>query len=192
LPTGAGQAKRLERFGVEQFSYSTSWLSGSWLANGKSIVFNGKEPGRSLRTYLQSVDGGPPRPVTPEGITGSLVSPDGKFVLARDLEQKQAIAVYPLNGGEPRSIPGLEQEDRVIRWGQDGRFLYVYRPRERPLKLFKLNIETGQREPAKEIFPADQAGILGPVNVLITPDGRGYIYAFTRALSDLYLVNGLH
>jgi hypothetical protein len=140
---------------------------------------------------LQSVDGGPPRPVTPEGITGSLVSPDGQFVLARDVEQKEAIAVYPLNGGDPRPIPGLEQEDRVIRWGLDGRSLYVYRPRERPLKLFKLNIATGQREPAKEIVPADQAGILGPVNVLITPDGRGYIYAFTRALSDLYLVTGL-
>jgi hypothetical protein len=97
-----------------------------------------------------------------------------------------------LKGGEPRSIPGLELDDRVVRWGLDGRSLYVYRPRERPLKLFKLNLATGQREPAKEIVPADLAGILGPVNVLITPDGRGYIYAFARYLSDLYLVRGLN
>lgn len=187
LPAGAGQTKRLESFGIEQFGYSTSWLS-----DGKSIVFNGKEPGRLLRTYLQGVDGGPPRPVTPEGFTGTLVSPDGQFLLARDLDEKEAIAIYPLKGGEPRPIPGLKEEDRVIRWGLDGRSLYVYRPRERPLKLFKLNLATGQKEPGKEIVPADLAGIRGPINVLITPDGRGYIYAFTRSLSDLYLVTGLN
>jgi tRNA A-37 threonylcarbamoyl transferase component Bud32/dipeptidyl aminopeptidase/acylaminoacyl peptidase len=186
LPTGAGQTRRLERFGFEQFGYSTSWL-----ADGKSVVFNAKEPGHLLRTYVQSIDGGPPRPVTPEGITGSLVSPDGQFLLARDLDEKQAIAIYPLNGGEPRPIPGLGEEDRVIRWGLDGRSLYVYRPRERPLKLFKLNLATGKKEAGKEIVPADLSGILGPMNVLITPDGRGYIYAFTRSLSDLYLVTDL-
>jgi serine/threonine protein kinase len=187
LPTGAGQERRLEPSGIEQFGYSTSWLS-----DGKSIVFNGKEPGRLQRTYLQSVDGGPPRPITPEGIVGTLVSPDGNFLLARDLAEKEAMAVYPLKGGEPRPIPGLEESDRVIRWGLDGRTLHVYRPRERPLKLFKLNLATGQKEPGKEIIPADLAGIRGPINVLITADGRGYIYAFTRSLSDLYLVTGLN
>jgi hypothetical protein len=112
--------------------------------------------------------------------------------LARDLAEKEAIAIYPLNGGEPRPIPGLEEEDRVIRWGLDGKSLYVYRPRERPLKLYKLNLATGQKEVEKEIVPADLAGILGPINVLMTPDARGYIYAFTRSLSDLYLATDLH
>jgi Tol biopolymer transport system component len=187
LPTGAGQTKRLESFGIEQFGYSTSWLP-----DGKSIVFNGKENGRLQRTYVQAIDGGPPRPVTPEGFTGTLVSPDGQFLLARDLDEKKAIASYPINGGEPRPIPGLEEEDRVIRWGSDGKSLHIYRPRERPLKLFKLNLATGKKEAEKEIVPADSAGIRGPINVLLTPDGRGYIYAFTRSLSDLYLVTGLN
>ena len=128
--------------------------------------------------------------MTPEGFAGTLVSPDGQFLLARDLAEKKALAIYPLNGGEPRPIPGLEDEDRVIRWGLDGRSLYVYRPRERPLQVFKLNLATGQKELGKEIVPADFAGILGPINVLMTPDGSGYIYAFTRYLSDLYLVKG--
>ena len=187
LPTGAGQPKRLERFGIEQFGYG-----GAWLPDGKTIVFIGKEPGHSLRSYLQSVDGGAPRPITPDGFMGTLVSPDGQFLLARDLEEKKPLSIYPLKGGEPRPIPGLEDADRVIRWGFDGRSLYVYRPKERPLKLFKLNLATGQKELVKEIMPADPAGIRGPINVLMTADGRGYIYAFTRSLSDLYLVKGLN
>ena len=187
LPTGAGQPKRLERFGIEQFGYATSWLP-----NGKTIVFSGKEPGHSLRTYLQNVDGGSPRAVTPDGFFGNLVSPDGQFLLARDSAEKKPYAIYSLSGGEPRSIPGLEDGDRVIRWGRDGRSLYVYRPRERPLKIFKLDVATGKKEPGKEIVPADLAGIHGPINVLMTPDGVGYIYAFTRYLSDLYVVSGLN
>ena len=186
LPTGPGQAKHLERFNIEQFGYVTSWLP-----DGKSIVFNGKESGHSMRTYMQSIEGGPPRPVTPEGIIGILVSPDGQLLLARDLEEKQPLAVYPVNGGEPRPIPGLEEEDRVIRWGLDGRTVYVYRPRETPLKIFKLNLATGQRELWREIVPADLAGIRGLITVLMTGDAKGYIHGFTRYLSDLYVVRGL-
>ena len=110
-------------------------------------------------------------------------------MLAGDREGKKAL--YPLAGGEPRSIAGLEDEDRVIRWGGDAGSLYVYRDRDRPLKVFKLDLATGHKEMAKEIAPADPAGIIGPVNVLLTPDGKGYVYAFTRHLTDLYLVKGL-
>jgi serine/threonine protein kinase/WD40 repeat protein len=185
LPTGAGQAKELRRFGIEQYSYGASWLP-----DGKNILFIGKEPGHAPRTYIQSIDGGSPQPVTPEGIIGSLVSIDGKFVVGRrDLDNKQAL--YPLAGGEPRAIPGLQDNERVVRWASDGNSLYVYQDRELPLKIFRLNVSTGQRELLREITPADPAGRLGSVNVLLTPDGKGYVYAFTRHLSDLYLVRGL-
>lgn len=184
LPTGAGQVKPLERFSIEQYGHGASWLP-----DGRSIVFIGKEREHAQRSYVQSLDGGGPRPVTPEGIAGFLVSPDGKFLVARDRSNKQAL--YPLSGGEPRSIPGLEDTDRVTRWSADGDSLYVYHDRELPLKIFRLNLSTGHRELLREITPADPAGRLGSVNVLLTPDGKGYVYAFTRHLSDLYLVKGL-
>ena len=95
LPTGAGQPKRLERFGIEQFGYTTSWLP-----DGRTIVFSGQQPGIA-RTDLQNVDGGPPRPVTPDGFFGNLVSPDGQFLLARDSAEKKPYAIYSLSGAAP-------------------------------------------------------------------------------------------
>ena len=183
LPIGAGEAKPLERFGIEQYGYGASWLP-----DGKSIVFIGKEKGHALRTYVQDIAGGPPRPISPEGIYGYLVSPDGKFVVAKASDEKKGL--YSVSGGESRDIPGVDNDDRVIGWA-DAQSLYVFRDRERPLRIFKLNVTNGHKELQKEILPGDLGGVLGSINVLMTPNGKSYVYAFTRQLSDLYLVKGL-
>jgi len=183
LPIGAGEAKPLERFGMEQYGYGATWLP-----DGKSIVFIGKEKGHALRTYVQDIAGGPPRPITPEGIIGHLVSPDGKFVVGRATDEKKGL--YAVSGGASREIPGVENEDRVIGWA-DADSLYVFRDRERPLRIFKLNVSNGHKELQKEILPGDLGGVLGTINVLMTPDAKSYVYAFTRQLSDLYLVKDL-
>ena len=184
LPTGAGEARHLERFGIEQYGYGAAWLP-----NGKGIVFVGREKGRPMRTFVQDLDGGQPRPVTPEGVTGYAVSPDGKLLLGRDTSEKKAL--YPLDGGEPRTVPGLEDEDKLIRWTDSADSVFIYRDRERPIRIYKLSLSTGRKELVKEILPRDPAGLLGTVTVLMTPDGKGFVYAFTRRLSDLYLVKGL-
>ncbi|HXT61549.1 MAG TPA: protein kinase [Pyrinomonadaceae bacterium] len=184
LPIGAGEAKPLERFGIEQYGYGATWLP-----DGKSVVFIGKEKGHALRTYVQDIAGGPPRPVTPEGITGHLVSPDGKFVVGRSVDEKKGL--YSITGGDARDIPGVEADDRVIGWA-NAESLYIFRDRERPLRIFKLNVSNGRKELQKEILPGDLGGVLGSINVLLTPDAKSYVYAFTRQLSDLYLVKGLH
>jgi eukaryotic-like serine/threonine-protein kinase len=184
LPTGAGQAKQLERFGIEQYSYGASWLP-----DGKNIVFVGKEPGHALRSYVQNIDGGPPRPITPEGVVGSLVSADGKFLLGHDRSNKKTL--YSVATGEAQPVAALEADDWVIRWGPDAKSIYTCTRSQIPLKLCKVNLETGRKELLKELNPADPAGILGSINVLMTPDAKAYIYSFTRSLSDLYLVKGL-
>ena len=44
----------------------------------------------------------------------------------------------------------------------------------------------------EELVPADPAGIRAIDQALISPDGKHYVYSFQRALSDLYLVEGLN
>ena len=184
LPTGPGEIKRIERAGIEIYG-----LGGGWLPDGKRVIFTGREQGHSMRTYIQEIDGGPPRPITPEGVTGTVLSPDGKFVVAKDQAQKPLI--YPVEGGEPRPIIDLGNDETAFRWAADSRSLYVYRTQELPIKIYRLDTFTGHRELWKEVVPADPSGILGPVGFLMTLDGKAYTYVLSRTLATLYLAEQL-
>ena len=73
----------------------------------------------------------------------------------------------------------------------DGHSLYVYRFGELPAKVFRLEIKTGQKMLWKQLMPMDPAGVNIISPILVTPDGKSYVYGHRRLLSDLYLVEGL-
>jgi hypothetical protein len=117
------------------------------------------------------------------------VSPDGRFVIATGPDQR--IYLYPLAGGEPTPLPGSTPGDIPDRWTADGRALYVHRRDELPVKVYLLDVATGQKELWKELIPADSAGVTQVATVVPTPDGRSYVYSYIRLLSDMYVVEGL-
>jgi Tol biopolymer transport system component len=186
LPTGPGQMRYLEHHGIEDLG------DGGWMPDGKQIIFTGREAGKSPRCYVQNIDGGEARAVTPEGITGSgvrlLVSPDGKNFLAIDPAGKRLL--FPLAGGEAHEIRGLGEGDHVIRWAADGRNLYFYRTEEN-IRIYVLDPVSGHSELLREFMPSDRAGILGGPTILLSADGKLCVYSFGRYLSQLYLVTGL-
>jgi hypothetical protein len=184
LPTGAGEIQRLPRNGIETYG-----LGASFHPDGTRVLFNGREAGHTMRSYLQSITDGTMRPITPEGITGTLLSPDGKLVVAQDQQGRRRL--YAIDGGEPREIPGIGIDQDVIRWAADGRGLYVASQHELPVKVYRLELSTGKLSLVKELEPADPAGVVGPIPVLLSPDARWYIYGLTRALTSLFLVDGL-
>ena len=59
--------------------------------------------------------------------------------------------------------------------------------------VFVVDPATGRRDTWADITPRDPAGImnLNLATLVTTPDGRGYGYTWHRAVSDLYLVEGL-
>jgi len=183
-PTGAGETKTLPRDGL-------AVQSACWLPDGKRILVNASETGHGARLFLWDLSSGKPQAVSPEGYRSfaRMVSPDGKLVAARGPDQR--LYLYPIAGGEPSGIPGLTAEDTPSAWSADGRFLYVYRRRELPAKVYRLEVATGKKELWKELMPSDAAGVLNISPPLVTPDGKFYAYAYIRTLSDLYLVEGL-
>jgi Tol biopolymer transport system component len=187
LPTKAGEAKSVPHGQISEVISTHA----AWFSDGKRVLFSATEAGGSARLYVQSTEGGVPKPISPEGTNavGFALSPDGEAVAAVGPDGKGYF--YPVAGGEPRPIPGLAQEEIPIEWDANGRSLYVYRPSELPARVYRLEVPTGKRTAWKQLMPPDPAGVeyVGPV--LPTPDGRTYVYGYRRLLSDLYLVEGL-
>jgi eukaryotic-like serine/threonine-protein kinase len=184
LPTGAGSMKKIDRGSIQHYGPVIHWLP-----DGKQILFSANQAGRAARCFLQSINGGEPRPVTPEGYSFCKVSPDGKWIATTN-SKEGSVQLYSIDGGAPRLVPGMLPEE-TFTWTADPHFLYVYKARERPIKVFRLNIATGQRQFFKEIVLPDSAGICGLTHLLFSPDGTEYVYGYIQLLSDLYLVSGL-
>ncbi len=188
LPTGIGEARSLKPYNLQQLYWQ------GWMPDGQSIYFAGND-GHDWRMYVQALDGGAPRSVTPaisvsaSHLLSDLVSPDGKFVFARDLDGKGVL--YPLAGGQARPVPGLLLADIWVDWSSDGKSIYVYQDDVTRAQLFRLDLSTGKRELLRTLSPPDIAGLAGIESLRITSDANAYAYSYNRALSALYLVKGL-
>jgi dipeptidyl aminopeptidase/acylaminoacyl peptidase len=185
LPTGTGVAQPLTS---DAISHNTVRCS----PDGKRIVFSGNEPEHGVRLYVQPFSGGKPQAITPEGVDGTAfaIARDGQYVAGVGADGKGYL--YPLTGGAPKPIAGFEAGDLPIGWDQTNHSLYVYQPGDLPTRIFLLDVVNGKKILWKQLLPTDPAGVatLGPV--LVTPDGRTYVYGYVRTLADLYLAEGLH
>jgi hypothetical protein len=120
------------------------------------------------------------------------ISPDGRWVAAGPSDSSAAFSLYPVAGGEPRPIPGLAPQETPLRWSADGRSLFVRAAGPPlPVRVVRLGLETGAREPWLSVAPPDPSGVSQVPFVDLSSDGRGYVYSFSRTLNDLYVVEGL-
>ena len=189
LPTGPGEPKLLPRGPLQEYLH---WAA--WSPDGSRIFFAGAEPRRLGRTYVQDVAGGEPRPVTPEGMVGALLSPDGKWIAAFDRYREYYLC--PVEGGEPHAIEGFIEDDLyLLQWSSDGRSLFVRGAGDLVLRIYKLDLASGRRELWKELRPPDPAPLIGvaldPGQVRITPDGKYYVYTSWTQVAELFLAEGL-
>jgi hypothetical protein len=69
--------------------------------------------------------------------------------------------------------------------------MYVYQWKQPPVKIYRLNILTRQREFFREMTPPDIAGLHDIFDIFFSADGKAYVYGYTRQLSELYLAKGL-
>tara|TARA_R110002072_G_scaffold273253_2_gene434011 strand:+ start:1659 stop:3332 length:1674 start_codon:yes stop_codon:yes gene_type:complete len=179
-PMGVGTSRQLERGDIESFH------AAMWFPDSRSLLVTGNEAGRARRCYRQSIDGGLPEPVTPEGIFGAL-SPLGDRILVQEADSWK---LYPLDGGEPEIAKGLTSAD-IPYWSEDGRSVHVHGIGEVPLRLERVDLKTGERTASLVIGPEREAGIVQlQLSAPIAEPGGGYCYAYKRRLSQLFVVDG--
>ena len=182
-PTGVGEAKPLKDDGLNH-------VFVAFLPDGKRFVFTGTEPGHGLRLYWETLDEAKAHPFSGEGVSsGFVVSPDGTQIAVRGPDQK--IYLYPVAGGDPKLLPGQQPGEVVNSWSSDQRSVFLLARGQIPAQVYRMDLATGQRTLWKSVEPADAAGIDTIGRVLISADGKAYVYGYNRTLSDLYLVQGL-
>ena len=182
LPIGPGRMRLLPQ---TQIAFREQ---GGWFPDSTRMLLTGAEPGHQPRSYAVDIESGEARPVTPEGVTGRWVSPDGRYLIAGGAGRKRAL--LPVDGsGSPRPIPGLEDRDVPIRFSADGHSLFASQAGERfTTRVYRIDLASGRRDVWNEIAPSNVAGLLFVRPPYLSADGKAYAYDYFRYLHDLFLM----
>jgi dipeptidyl aminopeptidase/acylaminoacyl peptidase len=186
LPTGPGEPRSLPNDGIE-FPGGQGFLRSAWAADGKRILVAGRQDDRPWRSFVMDLEGRSTA-VTPEGVIAAAISPDGERVAAIGPDRR--IVLYPVAGGAPQAIPGPPEKGVIATWSSDGRSLFTRETLGVEMRIFRRDLDTGQRMLVKDFVVPDPAGILSAWP-LVSADGRTFVYNWQRGLNSLYLVDGL-
>ena len=183
VPTGPGSPKTLPPGPL------VARLEANFLPNGRQIVFGGRENDHRRRIYVQDIDSGSIRAISPEGVvTSALATPDSRYVIGRN---SGGVFNYAVDGSAPIPLSYLDSDDVPLQWSSDESILYVQRLGTWPPAVDRVDTTTGKHERWKIIQPADPSGVDSILRILITPDGKSYCHDYVRFLSELSIVEGL-
>ena len=119
------------------------------------------------------------------------VSPDGRETLYAVSATGQTVVV-PLDGSPARPGPVLQEGDVVVSYSSDGASILVQSgPRRIPLRIQRIDLKTGAREPWREFMPANPTALVGLTGLLVALDGQAYAYHHARHATELYIGRGL-
>jgi len=152
---------------------------------------HGTRPGPGERIFLMDWEGRDVRILGPEDPVGSpTFARDGSRVVIRSVKSGEQI--WPVEGGAPSLLPGLDPGDQVLQWSGDGRVLYLRTGGALPAELARYDIATGRKEAWKKLEPVDRAGVSDIGTIQVSSDGKHYAYSYeTTTKSDLYVIDGL-
>jgi Tol biopolymer transport system component len=183
-PLGPGEARDVK-------TGTVSVTQAAWLSDMRRLLIIGTEPGKASRAYITDIDSGVPRAITPEGIVSDpneiALSHDGQRVALRSPEG--AITLYSTSGQPPIAAKGFAENELPASWSSDDRSLFALTA-ELPPTLVAIDPITGRRTPQPTPAPP-LPNLLGPSQLIQTPDGRISVANFQVRSMKLFVVEGL-
>ncbi len=180
-PLGTGAAKRLDPGGFENI------LCVRWLPDGRRLLVCGNMPKQDSRTFVLEPGTGHSQAVGPEGLWECYPAPDGAHFAARSA--KGWVICATTGDTAARVIPGMRNEDEVIRWSRAGDALYCFGRGDVPAKVDLVKIATGERRTVTVLGDHDAAGLIGVLNVSMTEDLGHIVYCGATYQSTMYTVS---
>jgi hypothetical protein len=180
LPVGAGSARDINRDGVRFLE------RGSWLPDSRRVLLVGRAADRPARTYIARLDGGTPEPLTPEGIVGVLLSPDGNRLLVNRDGNWMIFRMDNATMAPADALSGLNP----VAWSDTANVVYA-RSGDMPARIYRVNLQSGKREEWRRLMPVDAAGAMAIQHVQLTPSGTALAYTYFQFDARLFVVEGL-
>jgi Tol biopolymer transport system component/predicted Ser/Thr protein kinase len=185
VPTGAGTARTIDLEGADTV------LNVGWFADSRRLAVIAARAGKPARTYVVDIQAGSAVPLTPQGTAGSLVSPDGRWLLTGRSGHPKLL--YNLQSKSLTPLKGAELADGNAGWTTDSKAAFVTQVGSGGIRLFRIDIATGVRTPVTTLGASvDQSGIIQYVGGVIAGDGDHFSYAVARQLSQLFVLQLPH
>ncbi len=182
-PIGTGESRRLPVGDI------TSLGNVVWFPDGKHLLLTGAAEGQPLRSYEMDLEGGKPQPVGPPDFVGSAIAKDGKRIAGRNASAEAV--VFDRETQKLQVIPGVESQDQLEKWTEDGKGLLVVSATPWEARIYRVDTSTGKRTLLETVEPSEKAGSTQNVRLAYAVDSKTYVYSTVRVLGTLYLVEGL-
>jgi hypothetical protein len=124
--------------------------------------------------------------VTPDGVTAAVLAPDDRTLLIRRGDLFQVLKI----GGTPVDARGFTAGDELLTWNADANGVVVADTSALPARVDLVEPWSGRRTLLKELAPPNRTGVTSVGFVHWLPDGRGYAYAYTHDVGQLFIVSG--
>ena len=135
------------------------------------------------------IAGGKPQAVGPADFTGVAVAKDGKRIAGRNGSAETV--VFDRGTEKLQVTPGIQLQESVARWTEDGRALVVYSSTPWKAQIYRVEVATGKRTLLQTVEPDERAGSTAPMRLAYAEGSKTYVYSTVRILGILYMVEGL-
>ena len=183
-PTGAGSSVKIDRGPIVSYGYVAQWFAG-----GRHVLVCGTDRSGASRCYQQSIDGGAPAPITPDGCDAAMLAHDDRTLMYRDREGAYWLTSLG-SSAAPKRAPGLATADQPVGFSQDNRSMFVRVGASIPMHIDRIDLSTGVRTSAADLAPPDRSGVIALRVDQWMDDGRVYTYRMLKTLSTLFVVEG--